>query len=127
MESPDATVLVPGTVEEVLVNERLVTSNVLEINGVTDFTPRLDVAFAGDGGSTEVNRSRRPLEFRGGPRDVGGRPRLGRRQRLERLDVYLRTMARGGTSASSSSAGRRVKIARIVERDVSVFPHLDVR
>lgn len=43
MQGPHATILVSGTVEEVIANERLVTSGVLEMNGVAAFNSRLDV------------------------------------------------------------------------------------
>ncbi len=54
MRSSDATVLVSGTVEEVVANERLVTSGVLEMNGVAAFNTRLAVSFAAHAGTTSV-------------------------------------------------------------------------
>jgi hypothetical protein len=54
MQKSDMTALVSGTVVEVIANERIVTSGVLEMDGVVAFNTRLDVSFAERAGVTRV-------------------------------------------------------------------------
>jgi ribosomal-protein-serine acetyltransferase len=83
------TILVSGTVEEVVANERLVTSGVIEINGVAAFHTRLDVAFAEHAGTTSVTVRQAYWNFAGDRKDVIDGASAGWTVQLDRLEAYI--------------------------------------
>jgi uncharacterized protein YndB with AHSA1/START domain len=90
MQGPDTTVLISGTVEEVIANERLVTAGVLEIDGVAAFNTRLDVAFAEHDGMTNVTVRHTYWNFAGDRNDMIDGASVGWTLQLDRLEAYLR-------------------------------------
>jgi uncharacterized protein YndB with AHSA1/START domain len=90
MQGPEMTALVSGTVEEVIANERLVTSGVIEIDGVVAFNTRLDVSFAEHAGTTSVTVRQTYWNFAGDSKDVIDGASAGWTQQMERLEAYLR-------------------------------------
>jgi uncharacterized protein YndB with AHSA1/START domain len=90
MQGPEMTALVSGTVEEVIVNERLVTSGMIEMNGVAAFTTRLDVSFAEHAGATSVTVRQTYSNFAGDRKAVIDGASVGWTQQMERLEAYLR-------------------------------------
>lgn len=90
MQGPEMTALVSGTVEEVIVNERLVTSGVIEMNGVAEFNARLDVSFAEHAGKTSVTVRHTYWNFAGDRKAVMDGASAGWTEQMERLEAYLR-------------------------------------
>jgi uncharacterized protein YndB with AHSA1/START domain len=97
MQGPQTTILVSGTVDEVISNERLVTSGVLEMNGIAAFKTRLDVSFVEDAETTSVTVRHTYWNFADdGKALIDGSKALidganaGWTQQFERLDAYLR-------------------------------------
>ena len=90
MQGPEMTALVSGTVEEVITNERLVTSGVIEMNGVAAFNTRLDVSFADRAGTTSVTVRQTYWNFVGDGKAVIEGASAGWIQQMERLEAYLR-------------------------------------
>jgi uncharacterized protein YndB with AHSA1/START domain len=90
MRGPDETLLVSGTVEEVIANERLVTSGVLETNGVAVFNSRLDVSFAEHAGTTSVTVRHTYWNFTVDRDTMMSGASMGWTQGMERLEAYLR-------------------------------------
>jgi uncharacterized protein YndB with AHSA1/START domain len=90
MQGPESTVLVSGTVEEVIANERLVTAGVLEIDGVAAFNTRLDVSFAEHAGTTSVTVRHSFWNFTGDRKDMIDGASVGWDQQMDRLEAYLR-------------------------------------
>ena len=75
MQGPEMTALVSGTVEEVIANERLVTSGVIEMNGVAAFNTRLDVSFVEHAGMTSVTVRHTYWNFAGDSMEIRDRRR----------------------------------------------------
>ena len=90
MQGPETTILVSGIVEEVILNERLVTAGVLEIDGVPAFNTRLDVSFAEHAGTTSVTVRHAYWNFTGDRKDMIEGASTGWTQQLDRLEAYLR-------------------------------------
>jgi uncharacterized protein YndB with AHSA1/START domain len=90
MQGAEMTALVSGTVEEVIANERLVTSGVIEMNGAAAFNTRLDVSFAEHAGTTSVTVRQTYWNFAGDSEAVSGGASAGWTQQMERLEAYLR-------------------------------------
>ncbi|HTV93275.1 MAG TPA: SRPBCC domain-containing protein [Verrucomicrobiae bacterium] len=90
MQGPDTTVLISGTVEEVIANERLVTAGVLEIDGVAALNTRLDVSFAEHAGMTSVTVRHTFWNFAGDRNDMLDGASAGWNEQMERLEAYLR-------------------------------------
>jgi uncharacterized protein YndB with AHSA1/START domain len=90
MQSPEMTALVSGTVEEVIENERLVTSGVMEMDGVAAFNTRLDVSFSEHAGTTSVTVRQTYSNFAGDSKPVIDGASAGWAQQFERLEAYLR-------------------------------------
>jgi uncharacterized protein YndB with AHSA1/START domain len=90
MQGPEMTALVLGTVDEVVTNERLVTSGVIEMNGVAEFNTRLDVTFAEHAGKTRVTVRQTYSNFAGDSKAVIDGASAGWIQQFERLEAYLR-------------------------------------
>jgi uncharacterized protein YndB with AHSA1/START domain len=91
MQGPGATILVSGTVDEVIANERLVTSGVIETNGVVAVNARLDVSFAEHAGMTSVTVRHTFWNFAGDRKDVTEGVSAGWDEQMERLEAHLRT------------------------------------
>jgi len=94
MQGPDATIHISGTVEEVVANERLVTSGVIEIDGIAAFNSRLDVSFAEQAGTTSVSIRQTYSNFTGDGKAVIDGASAGWTQQMERLESYLRALRR---------------------------------
>lgn len=92
MQGPETTILVSGTVEEVISNERLVTSGMIEMNGVVAFNTRLDVSFAEHAGTTSVTVRHTYWNLAGDSKTVIDGASVGWTQQMERLEAYLRAM-----------------------------------
>ena len=90
MQGPEMTALVSGSVEEVIVNERLVTSGVMEMNGVAAFNTRLDVSFAEHAGTTSVTVRQTYWNFAGDSKPVIDGASVGWSEQMDRLEAYLR-------------------------------------
>lgn len=90
MHSPDMTILVSGTVDEVIANERLVTSGVLEMNGVAAFNTRLEVAFSAHAGTTSVTVRHTYWNLTVDRDAMMSGASVGWTQQWERLEEYLR-------------------------------------
>jgi uncharacterized protein YndB with AHSA1/START domain len=90
MQGPEMTALVTGTVEEIITNERLVTSGVMEMNGVAAFNTRLDVSFAEHSGTTSVTVRHTYWNFAGDSKGVIDGANAGWTGQMDRLEAYLR-------------------------------------
>ena len=90
MQSSEMTALVSGTVEELIENERIVTSGVMEMNGAVAFNTRLEVSFAEHAGKTSVTVRHTYWKFTGDRNHVSEGANAGWAQQMDRLDAYLR-------------------------------------
>jgi uncharacterized protein YndB with AHSA1/START domain len=90
MQAPEMTALVSGTVEELIENERIVTSGVMEMNGVAAFNTRLDVSFAEHAGKTSVTVRHTYWNFAGDNKTVMDGANAGWTEQMDRLEAYLR-------------------------------------
>jgi uncharacterized protein YndB with AHSA1/START domain len=89
MQGPDATILISGTVEEVISNERLVTAGAIEANGVAVSNARLDVSFVEHAGMTSVTVRHTYWNFAGDRKDVIDGASAGWTEQMDRLEAYL--------------------------------------
>jgi uncharacterized protein YndB with AHSA1/START domain len=90
MRGFDMTVLISGTVEELIANERIVTTGVLEMNGAAAFNTRLDVSFAEHAGKTTVTVRHTYWNFAGDSKGMIDGANTGWIEQLDRLEAYVR-------------------------------------